>query len=118
MIFGNKSKERDNLMKTIRKIPFSPPDFTEEEIDAVSEVLRSGWITTGPNSARFEQELANYCGTHHAVTLNSATAGLELILKVLGIGRNDEVITTPYTYAATSNVLVHRGIMPTFADVK
>ncbi|MDR3587223.1 MAG: DegT/DnrJ/EryC1/StrS aminotransferase family protein [Desulfosporosinus sp.] len=102
----------------IRKISFSPPDITEEEIDAVSEVLRSGWITTGPNSARFEQELANYCGTHHAVTLNSATAGLELILKVLGIGGNDEVITTPYTYAATSNVLVHRGIMPTFVDVK
>ncbi|KUO78921.1 MAG: capsular biosynthesis protein [Desulfosporosinus sp. BRH_c37] len=103
---------------TIRKISFSPPDITEEEIDAVSEVLRSGWITTGPNSARFEQELANYCGTHYAVTLNSATAGMELILKVLVIGRNDEVITTPYTYAATSNVLVHRGIMPTFVDVK
>jgi len=105
-------------MMTIRKISFSPPDITEEEIDAVSEVLRSGWITTGPNSARFEQELANYCGTHYAVTLNSATAGMELILKVLVIGRNDEVITTPYTYAATSNVLVHRGIMPTFVDVK
>jgi dTDP-4-amino-4,6-dideoxygalactose transaminase len=102
----------------IKKISFSPPDITEEEIEAVSEVLRSGWITTGPNSARFEQELANYCGTRQAVTLNSATAGMELILKVLGIGRNDEVITTPYTYAATSNVLIHRGIMPTFADVK
>jgi len=102
----------------IRKISFSPPDITEEEIDAVSEVLRSGWITTGPNSVRFEQELANYCGTNHAVTLNSATAGLELILKVLDIGSNDEVITTPYTYAATSNVLVHRGILPTFVDVK
>ena len=105
-------------MMAIKKISFSPPDITEEEINAVSEVLRSGWITTGPNSARFEQELAHYCGTNHAVTLNSATAGLELILKVLGIGGNDEVITTPYTYAATSNVLVHRGIMPTFVDVK
>ncbi|WP_374214191.1 DegT/DnrJ/EryC1/StrS family aminotransferase [Candidatus Desulfosporosinus nitrosoreducens] len=103
---------------TIRKIPFSPPDITEEEIEAVAEVLRSGWITTGPNSARFEQELAYYCGTEQAVALNSATAGLELILKVLGIGEGDEVITTPYTYAATSNVLVHRGIMPTFVDVK
>lgn len=68
-----------------RKIPFSPPDITEEEIAAVSEVLRSGWITTGPNSALFEQELADYCGTQQAVTLNSATAGLELILKVLGM---------------------------------
>lgn len=103
---------------SLRKIPFSPPDITEEEIYAVSEVLRSGWITTGPNSALFEQELADYSDTQHAVTLNSATAGLELILKVLGIGRNDEVITTPYTYAATSNVLLHRGIMPTFVDVK
>ncbi|WP_407314551.1 DegT/DnrJ/EryC1/StrS family aminotransferase [Desulfosporosinus sp. SB140] len=103
---------------TIKKIPFSPPDITEEEIEAVAEVLRSGWITTGPNSARFEQELAYYCGTGQAVTLNSATAGLELILKVLGIGEGDDVITTPYTYAATSNVLVHRGIMPTFVDVK
>ncbi|HWQ42086.1 MAG TPA: DegT/DnrJ/EryC1/StrS family aminotransferase [Desulfosporosinus sp.] len=117
IIYVVELKER-NFMMANRKIPFSPPDITGEEIDAVSEVLRSGWITTGPNSARFEQELANYCGTVHAVTLNSATAGLELILKVLGIGRNDEVITTPYTYAATSNVLVHRGIMPTFVDVK
>lgn len=103
---------------TTKKIPFSPPDITEEEINAVAEVLRSGWITTGPNSALFEQELAHYCGTGHAVALNSATAGLELILKVLGIGKSDEVITTPYTYAATSNVLVHRQIMPTFVDVQ
>jgi dTDP-4-amino-4,6-dideoxygalactose transaminase len=101
-----------------KKIPFSPPDISEEEIDAVTEVLRSGWITTGPKTALFEQELADYNGTKHAVTLNSATAGMELILKVLGIGGDDEVITTPYTYAATSNVLVHRGIMPTFVDLK
>lgn len=106
------------MIMTLKKIPFSPPDITEEEIEAVAEVLRSGWITTGPNCARFEQELADYCGTVQAVALNSATAGLELILKVLDIGGNDEVITTPYTYAATSNVLVHRGIKPTFADVK
>ncbi|AFQ43266.1 DegT/DnrJ/EryC1/StrS family aminotransferase [Desulfosporosinus meridiei] len=101
-----------------KKIPFSPPDITEEEISAVSEILRSGWITTGPNTALFEKELADYCGTQYAVALNSATAGMELILKVLGIGGDDEVITTPYTYAATANVLVHRGIMPTFVDVK
>ena len=100
------------------KIPFSPPDITEEEIEAVAEVLRSGWITTGPQSGQFEQELADYCEVSHAVTLNSATAGLELILKVLDIGGSDEVITTPYTYAATSNVLIHRGIKPTFVDVK
>lgn len=100
------------------KIPFSPPDISEDEIAAVSEVLRSGWITTGPHTALFEQELAHYCDTRYAVALNSATAGMELILKVLGIGGDDEVITTPYTYAATSNVLVHRGIKPTFVDVK
>lgn len=105
-------------MKNIKKIPFSPPDITEEEIEAVSEVLRSGWITTGPKTVLFEQELANYCGTQYAVTLNSATAGLEIILKILNIDCNDEVITTPYTYAATSNVLVHRGIMPIFVDTK
>ncbi|WP_425800372.1 DegT/DnrJ/EryC1/StrS family aminotransferase [Desulfitobacterium sp. Sab5] len=101
-----------------KKIPFSPPDISEEEIAAVSEVLRSGWITSGPQTAQFEQELADYSGTEYAVALNSATAGMELILKVLGIGGEDEVITTPYTYAATSNVLVHRGIKPTFVDTK
>ena len=102
-----------------RKIPFSPPDISEEEIQAVTEVMRSGWITTGPNTALFEQELAAYSETKHSVALNSATAGMELILKVLGIGgEEDEVITTPYTYSATSNVLIHRGIMPTFVDTK
>lgn len=101
-----------------KKIPFSPPDITEAEVAAVAEVLRSGWITTGPKSAQFEKELAAYCGTNRAVAVNSATAGLELILKVLGLGVGDEVITTPYTYTSTSNVLVHRGIMPTFVDVR
>jgi Predicted pyridoxal phosphate-dependent enzyme apparently involved in regulation of cell wall biogenesis len=102
----------------LKQVPFSPPDISEEEIAAVSEVLRSGWITTGPQTAQFEQELADYSDTKYAVALNSATAGMELILKVLGIGGDDEVITTPYTYAATSNVLVHRGIKPTFVDTK
>lgn len=101
-----------------KKIPFSPPDITQEEIDAVVEVLKSGWITSGPKTAEFEGNLAKYCNTNHAVALNSATAGLELILKVLNISGDDEVITTPYTFAATSNVLVHRGIKPTFVDVK
>ncbi|MDP4084311.1 MAG: DegT/DnrJ/EryC1/StrS aminotransferase family protein [Bacillota bacterium] len=101
-----------------KKIPFSPPDISEEEIELVAKVLRSGWITTGPETVLFEKELAEYSDAKHAVTLNSATAGMELILKVLGIGQGDEVITTPYTYTATSNVLVHRGIMPTYADVK
>jgi len=101
-----------------KKIPFSPPDITQAEIDAVVEVMKSGWITSGPKTAAFEEEMANYCGTNHAVALNSNTAGLELILKVLGICGDDEVITTPYTFAATSNVLLHRGIKPKFVDVK
>lgn len=101
-----------------RKIPFSPPDISQAEIDAVVEVLKSGWITSGPKVAQFEKDTADYCRTGHAVALNSATAGLELVLKVFGIEGDDEVITTPYTYAATSNVLVHRGIKPTFVDVK
>lgn len=103
---------------TNKKIPFSPPDISQAEIDAVVEVLKSGWITSGPKVAQFEKDTENYCKTNHAIALNSATAGLELVLKVFGIEGDDEVITTPYTYAATSNVLVHRGIKPTFVDVK
>lgn len=101
-----------------KKIPFSPPDITESEIQAVVEVLRSGWITTGPKTYEFEKEIARYCNTNHAVTVNSATAGMELVLKVLNIGPGDEILTTPYTYTSTSNVGVHRGIKPTFVDLK
>jgi dTDP-4-amino-4,6-dideoxygalactose transaminase len=101
-----------------KKIPFSPPDISQAEIDAVVEVMKSGWITSGPKTVEFEKNIAKYCGTNHAVALNSATAGLELILKVLGISGEDEVITSPYTYAATANVLLHRGIRPIFVDVK
>ncbi|NLM34383.1 MAG: DegT/DnrJ/EryC1/StrS aminotransferase family protein [Clostridiales bacterium] len=103
---------------TNKKIPFSPPDITQSEIDAVVEVLKSGWITSGPKTAEFEKKLAAYSEANYGVALNSATAGLELILKVMNVGPGDEVITTPYTYAATSNVLIHRGIKPTFVDVK
>lgn len=99
-------------------IPFSPPDITKAEIDAVVEVLQSGWITSGPKVAKFEEKINEYCGTNHAVALNSATAGMELILKVLDISGHDEVITTPYTYTASASVIIHRGIRPTFIDVK
>ncbi|AKA69788.1 DegT/DnrJ/EryC1/StrS family aminotransferase [Clostridium scatologenes] len=101
-----------------KKIPFSPPDIGEEEIQAVTEVLRSGWITSGPKTAEFELKLADYLETNKAVALNSATAGLELVLKVFDIKEGDEVITTPYTYTATASVSVHRGIKPIFVDVK
>lgn len=101
-----------------KKIPFSPPDIGEEEIKAVTEVLKSGWITSGPKTAEFEIKLAEYLETSKAVALNSATAGLELVLKVFDIKEGDDVITTPYTYTATASVCLHRGIKPIFVDVK
>lgn len=105
-------------MDNLRNIPFSPPDITEAEISAVADVMRSGWITSGPNLAKFETELANYCQANKAVALNSATAAMELILKVYDIKAGDEVITTPYTYTATSSVAIHRGVKPVYVDVK
>lgn len=98
-------------------LPFSPPDIGEEEIKAVTEVLRSGWITTGPRCREFEQALCAYTGASHAVLLSSATAGLFLCLKLYDIGEGDEVITTPYTFAATANVIIHTGARPVFADI-
>lgn len=100
-----------------RQIQFSPPDITEKEINLVVEVLKSGWITSGPKVRDFETALAKYCNTEAAVALNSATAAMELILKVFDIKKGDEVITTPYTYSATSVVLVHRGIKPVYVDL-
>ena len=90
-------------------IKFSPPDITQKEIDNVIEVLKSGWITTGPKTKLFEQKIAEYVGTNKAVCLNSATACLELILRVLGIGAGDEVITSAYTYTASASVVEHVG---------
>jgi dTDP-4-amino-4,6-dideoxygalactose transaminase len=100
-----------------RLLPFSPPYIGEEEVGAVSEVLRSGWITTGPRCSAFEQALTRYTGAVHGVVLSSATAGLFLCLLLHGIGAGDEVITSPYTFAATANVIVHTGASPVFADV-
>ena len=102
----------------MKKIPFSPPDITEEEIKAVSEVLRSGWITSGPKLAEFEEGIRNYCGVSRVLALNSATSAMELVLKTLDIKEGDEIITSPYTYTATSSVAVHRGIKPKYIDVK
>lgn len=99
-------------------LSFSPPDISGREIKNVIKVLKSGWITTGPKAAQFEKKIMEYCAVNHAVALASATAGLELILKVFRIAGTDEVITTPYTYAATGNIILHRGIKPTFIDVK
>lgn len=102
----------------MKKIEFAPPDITEAEIAAVTETLRSGWITTGPRVKKFEVQIADYCSQERAVCLSSATAGLELALRLFEVGPGDEVVTTPYTYAATANVILHTGAKPVFADVK
>ena len=98
------------------KIAFSPPDITEEEIQEVAETLRSGWITTGPRTKEFERRIAERCRTRHAVCLNSATACMEMTLRVMGIGSGDEVITTAYTYTATCSVICHVGATPVLVD--
>ena len=100
-----------------RHIAFSPPDITEEEIAEVVDALKSGWITTGPKTKRFEKELAEYMGTSKVACLNSATAAAELILRVLGVGEGDEVITTAYTYTATASVIAHVGAKIVMVDV-
>jgi dTDP-4-amino-4,6-dideoxygalactose transaminase len=98
-------------------IPFSPPYINNEIIREVTEALQSGWITTGPKTKQFERELAAYCGVNKVICLNSATAGLELMLRWFGIGEGDEVIVPAYTYAATANVVLHCGATPVMVDV-
>ena len=99
-------------------IPFSPPDIGEAEINEVVDTLKSGWITTGPKTKRFEAEIAKYCNTEKAVCLNSATAALELTLRVLGIGPGDEVITSSYTYTASASPIEHVGAKIVLVDTK
>lgn len=101
---------------SIKKIPFSPPDITESEVYLVSEALRSGWITTGPKTKEFERLIAMCCQTDQAVCLNSVTACMELILRVLGVGPGDEVITSAYTYTATASVTCHVGAKVVMVD--
>lgn len=99
------------------KIPFSPPDIGEEEIEEVIKVLKSGWITTGPRTKDFEGRIAEYCGVKRAVCLNSATACLEMALRLIGIGPGDEVITSAYTYTASASVIDHVGAKTVLLDV-
>ena len=100
----------------LRNVPFSPPDMSEAEVQEVSEALRSGWITTGPRTKELERLIAEYCHTDKAVCLNSATACMELILRVLGVGPGDEVITSAYTYTATASVTCHVGANVVMVD--
>ncbi len=98
-------------------IPFHFPSIGEEEINEVTAALRSGWLTTGPRTAQFEQEFRAYVGSPHALAVNSCTAGLHLALAALRIGPGDEVITTPLTFCATVNTILHVGATPVLADV-
>lgn len=98
------------------KISFSPPDITQEEIDEVVDTLRSGWITTGPKTKLFEEKIANYTNTSRAVCFNSATSGMEMTLRLLGIGEGDEVITSAYTYTASASVIHHVGAKIVLVD--
>lgn len=102
----------------LKSIKFSPPDITQKEIDEVIDTLKSGWITTGPKTKLFEKKIAEFCETKKAVCLNSATAGLELILRILGIGRGDEVIVPAYTYTASASVIEHVGAKIVFIDTE
>lgn len=100
------------------KIPFSPPDITEAEANEVREALLSGWITTGPRTKELERQIATFCQTKRAVCLNSATACLESILRILGIGPGDEVITSAYTYTASASVVCHVGAKLVLVDTQ
>ena len=100
------------------KIPFSPPDITEQEADEVRDALLSGWITTGPRTKQLEREIAAFCETDRAVCLNSATACLESVLRILGIGEGDEVITSAYTYTASASVVCHVGARLVLVDTQ
>lgn len=114
-IFGPLFKEL-NRMRT-HFLPFSKPSITEEDIAAVAEVMRSGWITTGPWNTLFEQRICEYTGCQQAVALSSATAGMHVVLKALNIGPGDEVITPSMTWVSTVNLIVLAGATPIFVDV-
>ena len=98
------------------KVPFSPPDMSELEVNEVAQAILSGWITTGPRTKEFERQIAQYCNTDRAACLNSATACMELVLRLLGVGPGDEVITCAYTYTATASVTCHVGAKVVMVD--
>lgn len=110
---GNHKKlmESNNM-----NIPFSPPDITETEIEEVIAALKSGWITTGPKTKEFERQITEFCGSEKTVCLSAATTAMEMTLRLLGIGKGDEVIVPAYTYTATCSVICHVGATPVMVD--
>lgn len=98
-------------------LPFCQPNISQEEIDEVVDTLNSDWITTGPKTKEFERRFSEYVGARYAIAVSSATAGMHLGLIASGIGKQDEVITTPYTFAATANVIIHSQATPVFVDI-
>lgn len=102
----------------LRNIPFSPPDMTEAEAEEVRQAILSGWITTGPRTKQLEKEIADFCHTDKAVCLNSATAAMEMTLRVLGVGEGDEVITSAYTYTASASAALHVGATIKLIDIQ
>ena len=104
--------------KRATMLSFQPPAVGEEEIEAIARTVRSGWLTTGPNAEELERRFAEYVGAKHALAVSSGTAAMHLALVALGIGQGDEVITTPITWPATANVIVHTGATPVFVDVR
>ena len=105
-------------MTSETQLGFQPPSIGEEEIEAVADALRSGWLTTGPRAALLEERMAEYLEAKHVLAVASGTAAMHLALVALGIGQGDEVITTPITWPATANVIVHTGATPVFVDVR
>src|SRR2546423_2997084 len=112
------SKLSSDRARRATMLGFQPPAIGEEEIAAVTETLRSGWLTTGPRAAELERRLAEYLEAEHVLALASGTAALHLSLVALGVGPGDEVITTSITWPATANVIVHSGATPVFVDVR
>ncbi len=106
------------MSDTIKQIPFSPPDISEQEIQEVAQALRSGWITTGPRTKQLEKNIAEYIGTEMCVCLNSQTACAEMALRVLGVQSGDEVITSAYTYTASASVIDHIGAKIVLIDTQ
>lgn len=100
----------------LRNVPFSPPDMSEAEIAEVTDALRSGWITTGPKTKEFERVISEYCHTKKTVCLNSATAAMEIALRLIGVGPDDEVIVPAYTYTASASVTQHVGCRLVLVD--